>query len=85
MRKEATTQEWGRLYELGTLFMEKKPWEYLYNEEYIRIRFSEDDEAFFTIMGNGGMEYGFGMYIGEFAFREMMLHLNARNETEGCE
>ena len=85
MRKEATIQEWERLYELGTLFMEKKPWEYLYNEEYIRIRFSEDDEAFFTIMGNGGMEYGFGMYIGEIAFREMMLHLNARNEAEGDE
>ena len=85
MRKEATAQEWKRLYDLGMLFMKKKPWEILNNEEYIRICFSEDDEAFFTIMGNGGMEYGFGMYIGEIAFRELNLLINSQSGPEAEE
>ena len=79
-RKEAPLSDWKKLYDLATRFMKKKPWEILMNEEYICIRFSEDDEAFFTIMGNGGLEYGFGMYIGEAAFCEMLLQIRYAHE-----
>ncbi len=79
-RKEAPLSEWKKLYDLAARFMKKKPWEILMNEEYICIRFSEDDEAFFTIMGNGGLEYGFGMYIGEAAFCEMLLQIRYAHE-----
>ena len=81
MRKEADLKEWKRLYDLGIQFMEKMPWKYLFNDEYICIRFSEDEEAYFTVMGNGEMEFGFGMYIGEIPFREMNLQMNASHEA----
>ena len=27
------------------------------------VYISEEDRGYFTIMGNGGMEYGFGLYV----------------------
>ena len=83
MRKEATLKEWKRLYDLGLKFIEARPWEMLDNLEYVCIRFAPEDEAYFTIMGNGGMEYGFGMYIGEFAFREMNLNISSSDYDNG--
>ena len=77
MRKEATLQEWEKLYDLAERYVKMKPWELLNNEEMVCVSFSEEDQAFFTVMGNGGMEYGFGMYVGEIAFRETQLQISA--------
>ena len=75
MRQEATTAEWKKLYELAEQYVKMKPWELFTNEEMICVSFSDVDRAYFTIMGNGGMEYGFGMYVGDIAFREMQLQI----------
>ncbi len=82
MRKVATLTEWKKLYDLADKYVAMKPWELLSNDEMVCIRFSDEDEAYFTIMGNGGMEYGFGMYIGEMAFHEMQLHLTSAYDDE---
>ena len=76
MRKEATLEEWNKLYDLAEKYAEMKPWELLGNDEIVCVSFSEKDRAYFTIMGLGRMEYGFGMYVGDTAFREMQLQIS---------
>lgn len=61
--------------------MEMKPWQYLLNEEYIGIRFLNDEPAYISIMGNGGMEFGFDMYFSENSFCESLLHLQSIKES----
>ena len=77
MRTEATIEEWRRLYDLSDRFYKLKPWELLDNLELVMIRFSEDDYATFSVMGNGGQEYGFSLYEGDNALRELYLYLKA--------
>ena len=79
MRKEATIKEWKKLYDLAEKYVEMKPWEVLDNEEMVCVSFSEEDRGYFTVMGNGGMEYGFGLYFGDIAFREMQLQIHGHN------
>ena len=64
MREEATKEQWGRLYELAAEFKKREPWAGIYNDEILAVSFSEEETAYFTIMGNGGMIQGFSMYIG---------------------
>lgn len=64
MRKEAATEEWKKLYDLAIQFKKMKPWKNMYNDEFLAISFSEEETAYFTVMGNGGMTYGFSMYMG---------------------
>ena len=82
MRKEATLKEWKKLYDLAEKYVEMKPWELLDNGEMVCVSFSEEDRAYFTVMGNGGMEYGFGLYLGDIAFREMQIQQFAREGEE---
>lgn len=82
MRKEANLKEWKKLYDLAEKYVKMKPWELLNNEEMVCVSFSEEDRAYFTIMGNGGMEYGFGMYVGDTAFREMQLLISDYHSEE---
>ena len=70
-REEATKEEWEKLYKLAFEFKKKKPWTYMMNSDVVEIRF--DDEVFgeFIIMGNGGMEYGFSLYLGNEGYSQM--------------
>ena len=73
MRQEASLKEWKRLYELAQDFIELKPWEYMYNEEYVCIAPENRERAYFTVMGNGGWEFGFGLYPSDNAFQAAKL------------
>ena len=76
MRKEATLEEWGKLYDLAEQYAQMKPWNWLANEEIVCVSIPDEERVYFSVMGNGGLEYGFGMYIGDLAFREMQLQIN---------
>lgn len=72
MRVEATAEEWGKLYQLGIQFKNMQPWKKMGDDELIAIRFSPEETAYFSIMGNGGYMYGFSMYIGEKGLNGML-------------
>lgn len=72
MRVEATKEEWAKLYELGKCFKEIQPWKIFSNEDVFCIEFSEEEKAYFTIMGNGGYMYGFSMYLGIDGFNSLL-------------
>lgn len=75
MRKEATTEEWKRLYEAATRIRELKPWEDLWDLDIIGIRVGEEPEntVFYSILGKGGDCYGITVYEGYDAFNSFMM------------
>ncbi|WP_026526390.1 DUF7309 domain-containing protein [Butyrivibrio sp. VCD2006] len=70
-REEATLEEWKQLYELAAEFKKKKPWTYLMNSDVVEVRFDEEVFGDFIILGNGGMEYGFSLYLGDEGYKQM--------------
>lgn len=72
MRKNASLEEWKKLYDLGLRFKTMKPWEEFGNLEIIAIRFAQDETGYFSIMGNEGDEPGAVLYRGEDGFNDFM-------------
>lgn len=65
MRKEATLQEWKRLYEIALKLKEIKPWEYFWDIDLITLALPDLDEpCFCSVMGRGGACTGIGFYFG---------------------
>lgn len=65
MRKEATLEQWGVLYEAATKIKELKPWEKFWDMDLIGIqKGAEEDTVFFSILGRGGDCYGITVYEG---------------------
>lgn len=65
MRKEATLEQWGVLYEAATRIKEYKPWEKFWDMDLIGIQYgAKEDTVFFSILGRGGDCYGISVYEG---------------------
>lgn len=58
-------KEWGKLYELAEIFKKQKPWLYMSNGDEVEIILPNGDKGYFCVMGNGQIEYGFSLYLGE--------------------
>lgn len=65
MRREASLEEWRRLYEIGTKIGEMKLWESFWDMDLIGIEEGDpEDTAFISILGKGGSCYGIAVYEG---------------------
>lgn len=65
MRKEASLEQWGVLYEAASKIKERKPWEKFWDMDLIGIcDREEEDTVFFSILGRGGSCYGIAVYEG---------------------
>lgn len=75
MRKEATIEEWKKLYEVATRIRELKPWESLWDMDTIGVQTSENPEetVFYSILGRGGDCYGIVVYEGYDAFNSFLM------------
>lgn len=86
MRKEASLEQWGTLYEVATRIKEQKPWEKFWDMDLIGIqKGAEKDTIFFSIMGRGGECYGISVYEGykglnDFLMLAMQQDLNLSSE-----
>lgn len=69
--KNISTEQWKELYEFGKKFRKQQPWKFMMNEDILCIRFNEEKQAYFSIMGNREMEYGIMMTMGANAEYEM--------------
>lgn len=55
MRKEASIEQWKKLYEAASCIKELKPWEKFWDLDLIGIRYGEiEKKVFFSILGRGG-------------------------------
>ena len=58
MRKEASKEEWKKLYDVATRIKELKPWEDFWDLDLICLREGErEDAAFVSVLGRGGDVY----------------------------
>lgn len=75
MRKEATLEEWKKLYEVATRIRELEPWKLLWDMDIIGIRVGEELEntVFYSILGKGGDCYGITVYEGYDAFNNFLM------------
>lgn len=65
MNKQATLEEWSKLYQIATKVKEMKPWEYFWDMDLIGIQEGgEEDTIFVSILGRGGDCYGITVYEG---------------------
>lgn len=65
MRKEATLEQWGGLYEVAIKLKDMKPWEALWDMDLITIiGKNEGEPCYCSVMGRVGECYGIGAYIG---------------------
>lgn len=80
MRKEATLEQWGVLYEVATRIKELKPWEKFWDLDLIAIENGKaEDTVFFSILGRGGNCYGIAVYEGyEGLNRFLMLTMQEK-------
>jgi len=68
MGKEASLEQWKKLYEVAIKLKEMKPWESLWDMDLITILPSEKEEpCVCSIMGKAGNCYAIGTYIGFYA------------------
>ena len=70
MRKEASMENWGKLYKVATEIKEMKPWEYFWDMDIIHL---DDEDAYISILGRGGTTYGISIYEGEVGFNKFKL------------
>ncbi|MDO4265504.1 MAG: hypothetical protein Q4C63_03450 [Eubacteriales bacterium] len=75
MRKEATLEEWAKLYETASRIRELEPWKLFWDLDIIGIRTGDvpEETAFCSILGRGGGCYGIVVYEGYEAFNGFMM------------
>lgn len=74
MRKEASLEQWGTLYEIATRIKEHKPWEKFWDMDLIGIRTgAAEDTVFFSILGRGGECYGITVYEGYAGLNRFLM------------
>ena len=75
MRKEATLQQWGALYEAATKIKELQPWENFWNMDIIGIQYGREPEnsVFFSVLGHGGTCYGIVAYEGYEGLNDFVM------------
>ena len=74
MNREATIDEWSKLYLAATKIKELKPWEYLWDMDLISIKEGEDEDAvFISVLGKGGSCYGITIYEGYEGLNDFLM------------
>jgi len=74
MKKEATINEWKKLYELTTRVKELEPWEHFWDMDIIGIQEgAKEDAAFISILGKGGDCYGLSVYEGYKGMNDFLM------------
>lgn len=70
MRKEASIENWKKLYEIASAIKEIKPWEYFWDMDIIYL---EDEDVYISVLGRGGETYGISVYEGEKGFDKFKI------------
>ena len=74
MRKEATIEQWKRLYEVATRLKEMEPWEKFWDSDIIGIQEGlEEDTTFYSILGYHGDCFGIAVYEGYAGLNDFMM------------
>ena len=75
MRKEATLQQWGALYEAATKIKELQPWETFWDMDIIGIQYGNEPEnsVFISVLGHGGSCYGIVVYEGYEGLNDFVM------------
>ncbi|WP_373233531.1 hypothetical protein [Cohnella sp.] len=64
--REASLEEWKRLFETAIAFKQLECWEWIGNEDYFVVSDPETGElGYCVVLGNGGMEFGLNVYMGK--------------------
>lgn len=75
-RKEATIEEWGRLYQQATILGEMKPWKLFQQDQLIALRFPKNSGTIYSsIQGSYGESSGVSFYEGQTGFDDLMAVL----------
>lgn len=70
MRKEATLNEWAKLYETVTKIKATEPWKYFWDMDIIYL---SDEDAYISILGRGDEAYGISVYEGKSGFNDFKI------------
>lgn len=75
MRKEASLQQWGALYEAATRIKGLEPWETFWDMDIIGIQYGKQKEnsVFFSVLGHGGECYGIVAYEGYEGLNDFLM------------
>ncbi len=69
-RTSPTLDTWKRLYKAVRIFYERRPWEDLLNEDLFAVIGPVSGQTgYCCVMGDGGMEYGMQVYMGDNGLR----------------
>jgi hypothetical protein len=69
-REEPSLDDWKRLYESVQIFFDRKPWDVLDNSDLIAVVDPVSNvTSYCNILGNGGMEFGLQVYVGDVGLR----------------
>lgn len=75
-RIEASLEEWGDLYRIGTLLWEMEPWQYIWDTDLIELtRPGQAEPVYCSIMGKMGQTFGIAFYEGKKGLDEFSLML----------
>lgn len=70
MRKEATMNEWKKLYEVATEIKALEPWKYFWDMDIIHLI---DEDAYISILGRNGDAYGISVYEGQMGLNDFKI------------
>lgn len=79
MRKEATLEQWKKLYDIAIEIKELQPWQYLWDVDIITLILPGREMIYNSIMGRGGECYGVGSYISHKAINNFHNMLDSKN------
>lgn len=73
MRNEASLRQWKELYELTRKIKNLEPWKYFWDMDLLTIILPERKEPiYFSILGNGGQNFGILTYSGYDAYNDFI-------------
>ncbi|MGL5068809.1 MAG: DUF7309 domain-containing protein [Sarcina sp.] len=82
MRKEATIEEWKKLYDIAIKIKELKPWEYLGDLDLIEVK-SEKESNICSIMGSNSEAFGVMAYLGMEAIHDFFYMIDNVDDIPG--
>jgi hypothetical protein len=79
MRKEATLEQWKKLYDVAIKIKELQPWEHLWDLDIITLIIPGREMIYNSVMGRGRECYGIGSYISDKAINNFHNMLESKN------
>jgi hypothetical protein len=84
--RQPTKAQWKELYQAAIAFQQAAPWKWMANEDIFAVASPVNGEVgYCSILGNGGEEFGLGVFIGDAGLRRYAALVDEQEADDSAE